>query len=107
MPVCLIVWHFFFFISIYVGIYLYCVFLVSMIYFSCVRFAESLKFVRLNLFMDVLMCFMLKNHCQPPEGWDGGVGFVSKEMIQTHCPAPAPDIQVNTENLSLSLSTLL
>ena len=32
---------------------------------------------------------------QPPEVWDGGVGFVSKEMIQTHCPAPAPDIQVH------------
>nr|CAD1829049.1 unnamed protein product [Ananas comosus var. bracteatus] len=31
---------------------------------------------------------------QPPEGWNGGVGFVSKEMIQTHCPAPAPDIQI-------------
>lgn len=31
---------------------------------------------------------------QPPEVWNGGVGFVSKEMIQTHCPAPAADIQV-------------
>ncbi|KAK4282068.1 hypothetical protein QN277_013488 [Acacia crassicarpa] len=31
---------------------------------------------------------------QPPEGWDGGVGFVSKEMIQTHCPAPANDIKI-------------
>ncbi|KAK9289572.1 hypothetical protein L1049_007728 [Liquidambar formosana] len=31
---------------------------------------------------------------QPPEVWNGGVGFVSKEMIQTHCPAPAPDIQI-------------
>ncbi|KAJ7964843.1 NADH-cytochrome b5 reductase [Quillaja saponaria] len=31
---------------------------------------------------------------QPPGGWEGGVGFVTKEMIQTHCPAPAPDIQV-------------
>lgn len=31
---------------------------------------------------------------QPPEVWDGGVGFVSKETIQTHCPAPAADIQV-------------
>lgn len=33
---------------------------------------------------------------QRPEVWDGGVGFVSKEMIQTHLPAPAPDIQVIT-----------
>ncbi|CAL5401596.1 unnamed protein product [Camellia sinensis] len=31
---------------------------------------------------------------QPPEGWDGGVGSVSKEMIQAHCPAPASDIQI-------------
>ncbi|GLJ50101.1 hypothetical protein SUGI_1065670 [Cryptomeria japonica] len=31
---------------------------------------------------------------QPPEGWTGGVGFVSKEMIQAHCPAPASDIQI-------------
>ncbi|KAG1327635.1 NADH--cytochrome b5 reductase 1 [Cocos nucifera] len=31
---------------------------------------------------------------QPPDQWNGGVGFVSKEMIQAHCPAPAPDIQV-------------
>ncbi|KAH9770988.1 NADH--cytochrome b5 reductase 1 [Citrus sinensis] len=36
---------------------------------------------------------------QPPESWNGGVGFVSKEMIQTHCPAPASDIQVNTQIL--------
>ncbi|KAG6520991.1 hypothetical protein ZIOFF_018056 [Zingiber officinale] len=31
---------------------------------------------------------------KPPESWDGGVGFVSKDMIKTHCPAPAQDIQV-------------
>ncbi|CAN6443096.1 unnamed protein product [Victoria cruziana] len=31
---------------------------------------------------------------QPPETWNGGVGFVSKEMIRTHCPAPAADIQI-------------
>ncbi|XP_028085292.1 NADH--cytochrome b5 reductase 1-like isoform X1 [Camellia sinensis] len=31
---------------------------------------------------------------QPPEGWDGGVGFVSKEILQAHCPAPASDIQI-------------
>ncbi|WZZ32992.1 hypothetical protein YC2023_016393 [Brassica napus] len=30
---------------------------------------------------------------RPPETWDGGVGFVSKDMIQAHCPAPASDIQ--------------
>ena len=35
---------------------------------------------------------------QPPENWNGGVGFVSKEMIQSHCPAPAEDIQVNLES---------
>ncbi|KAK4762967.1 hypothetical protein SAY86_008735 [Trapa natans] len=31
---------------------------------------------------------------QPPEGWSGGVGYVSKEMIQTHCPSPSSDIQI-------------
>ncbi|EEF34822.1 NADH--cytochrome b5 reductase 1 isoform X2 [Ricinus communis] len=31
---------------------------------------------------------------EPPEGWDGGVGFVSKEMIQHHCPPPASDVQI-------------
>lgn len=31
---------------------------------------------------------------QPPEEWSGGVGFVSKEMIQAHCPAPADDIKI-------------
>ncbi|XP_073150129.1 NADH--cytochrome b5 reductase 1 [Henckelia pumila] len=31
---------------------------------------------------------------QPPEEWNDGVGFVSKEMIQAHCPAPASDIQI-------------
>ncbi|KAI3926847.1 hypothetical protein MKX01_032762 [Papaver californicum] len=31
---------------------------------------------------------------QPPEEWHGGVGFVSKEMIEAHCPAPAADIQI-------------
>ncbi|KAL5059031.1 hypothetical protein RYX36_030635 [Vicia faba] len=31
---------------------------------------------------------------QPPEVWDGGVGFVSKEMIQTHLPPPAQDIKI-------------
>ena len=45
-----------------------------------------------------LICALLNMNCfhvQPPEIWDGGVGFVSKEMIQAHCPAPAADIQVN------------
>ncbi|XP_022971225.1 NADH--cytochrome b5 reductase 1-like [Cucurbita maxima] len=31
---------------------------------------------------------------QPPKVWDGGVGFVSKEMIRAHCPAPASYIQI-------------
>ncbi|XP_057767346.1 NADH--cytochrome b5 reductase 1-like [Salvia miltiorrhiza] len=31
---------------------------------------------------------------QPPEIWEGGVGFVSKEMIEAHLPAPASDIQM-------------
>ncbi|CAL9148305.1 unnamed protein product [Musa hybrid cultivar] len=31
---------------------------------------------------------------EPPDEWNGGVGFVSKEMIKAHCPAPASDIQI-------------
>jgi hypothetical protein len=31
---------------------------------------------------------------QPPTEWDGGVGFVSKGMIEANCPPPADDIQV-------------
>ncbi|XP_071723303.1 NADH--cytochrome b5 reductase 1-like [Rutidosis leptorrhynchoides] len=43
-------------------------------------------------FPDRFSVFYVLN--QPPEEWNGGVGFVSKEMIQTHCPAPADDIQI-------------
>uniref|UniRef100_A0A0E0N420 NADH-cytochrome b5 reductase n=1 Tax=Oryza rufipogon TaxID=4529 RepID=A0A0E0N420_ORYRU len=31
---------------------------------------------------------------QPPEVWNGGVGFVSQDMIKAHLPAPAEDIQI-------------
>lgn len=31
---------------------------------------------------------------QPPDLWDGGVGFVSKEMIEAHLPASAPDVKI-------------
>ncbi|GJR43689.1 NADH-cytochrome b5 reductase 1 [Tanacetum coccineum] len=31
---------------------------------------------------------------QPPEGWTGGVGFVTKEMIKDHLPEPAFDIKI-------------
>lgn len=30
----------------------------------------------------------------PPEGWTGGVGFVTGDMIKEHLPAPADDIKV-------------
>ncbi|TPX60356.1 hypothetical protein PhCBS80983_g01841 [Powellomyces hirtus] len=30
----------------------------------------------------------------PPTGWTGGVGFVSKDMIAERCPAPADDIKI-------------
>ncbi|KAA8897798.1 hypothetical protein FN846DRAFT_963029 [Sphaerosporella brunnea] len=30
----------------------------------------------------------------PPEGWKGGVGFVTAEMIKEWCPAPAKDVKV-------------
>jgi cytochrome-b5 reductase len=36
-----------------------------------------------------------KFYVQPPGGWEGGIGFISKEMIQSHCPLPAADVQVN------------
>jgi len=31
---------------------------------------------------------------QPPQQWNGGIGYISKEMIKSHCPEPAQDIQV-------------
>ncbi|KAL1346422.1 hypothetical protein HN51_020078 [Arachis hypogaea] len=31
---------------------------------------------------------------KPPNEWNGGVGYITKDMIQTHCPAPARDIQI-------------
>ncbi|XP_022944291.1 NADH--cytochrome b5 reductase 1-like isoform X1 [Cucurbita moschata] len=34
---------------------------------------------------------------QPPEGWDGGVGFVTEEMIRLHCPGPSPNVRVDIE----------
>ncbi|EPS40285.1 hypothetical protein H072_5897 [Dactylellina haptotyla CBS 200.50] len=30
----------------------------------------------------------------PPEGWNGGVGFVTADMIKAWCPAPANDIKI-------------
>ncbi|ORY06731.1 ferredoxin reductase-like protein [Basidiobolus meristosporus CBS 931.73] len=30
----------------------------------------------------------------PPEGWTGGVGFVTQEMIKEWCPAPSSDTKV-------------
>ncbi|KAG0641839.1 hypothetical protein HOY80DRAFT_1038258 [Tuber brumale] len=30
----------------------------------------------------------------PPEGWKGGVGFVTEDMIKKICPAPAADIKI-------------
>ncbi|XP_030441228.2 NADH--cytochrome b5 reductase 1-like [Syzygium oleosum] len=31
---------------------------------------------------------------QPHENWNGGVGYISKEMIRTRCPPPASDIRI-------------
>lgn len=36
---------------------------------------------------------------QPPEGWDGGVGFVTEEMIRLHCPGPSPNVRVGMHAL--------
>ncbi|KAI8391668.1 uncharacterized protein BYT42DRAFT_557655 [Radiomyces spectabilis] len=30
----------------------------------------------------------------PPEGWTGGVGFVTADMIREHCPAPSNDMKL-------------
>ncbi|KAI9813953.1 MAG: NADH-cytochrome b5 reductase [Thelocarpon impressellum] len=30
----------------------------------------------------------------PPEKWDGGVGFVTPDMIKQHLPAPGPDMKI-------------
>nr|AAV69020.1 NADH:cytochrome b5 reductase [Vernicia fordii] len=45
-----------------------------------------------NNFPNLFSVYYVLN--QPPEGWDGGIGFVSKEMIQNHCPPLAPDVQI-------------
>ena len=31
---------------------------------------------------------------QPPTQWNGGVGYVSKDMVEKHCPPPADDVKV-------------
>ena len=58
-----------------------------------------------------MVVILIEYNLQPPEGWEGGIGYVTKEMIQTVCPSPAPDIQVKLKpvflNLSLSLSLSL
>ncbi|KAL5193637.1 NADH--cytochrome b5 reductase 1 [Glycine soja] len=48
------------------------------------------------LLKEELDAFAIKfpNQFKPPEIWDGGVGFVTKEMIQTDFPAPASDIKI-------------
>ncbi|KAI6676695.1 hypothetical protein NL676_037491 [Syzygium grande] len=33
---------------------------------------------------------------QPPENWNGGIGYVTKDMIRTQCPPPASDIKILT-----------
>ena len=37
------------------------------------------------------MNYVLNN---APQGWKGGVGFVSTEMIQQHLPAPGPGVKI-------------
>ena len=31
---------------------------------------------------------------KPPAGWTGAVGFVTQDLIQKLCPAPAPDVKI-------------
>ncbi|KAL3579535.1 hypothetical protein D5086_021039 [Populus alba] len=42
----------------------------------------------------LMVIILFEYFWQPPEAWTGGSGHVSKEMIQNHCPPPAPDIQI-------------
>lgn len=49
------------------------------------------RVLKKTFFFTLKSCFLVS---QPPEQWNGGVGFVSKEMIQEHCPAPAPGVKV-------------
>lgn len=35
---------------------------------------------------------------KPPQNWSGGVGFVTKDIIKSHCPAPASDIKILYDN---------
>ena len=53
-----------------------------------------------------IICWLM----QPPPVWDGGVGYVSKGMMEAHFPPPAEDIQVTllkeTVELCLGFSPL-
>jgi cytochrome-b5 reductase len=40
---------------------------------------------------DLNVYYVLNN---PPETWDGGVGFVTPDMIKAKLPAPAPDVKI-------------
>ncbi len=40
---------------------------------------------------DFRVYYVLNN---PPEKWDGGVGFVTADMIKEKLPAPAPDMKI-------------
>lgn len=40
---------------------------------------------------DFNIYYVLNN---PPQGWTGGVGFVTPEMIKEHLPAPASDVKI-------------
>lgn len=44
--------------------------------------------------MALIVIILFQYFWQPPEAWSGGGGHVSIEMIQNHCPPPAPDIRV-------------
>lgn len=45
-----------------------------------------------NKFADYFKVYYVLN--KPPNTWNGGVGHISKEMIQAHCPEPGPNIQI-------------
>lgn len=31
---------------------------------------------------------------KPPQDWNGSEGYISKDLVKSHCPAPASDIQI-------------
>ena len=76
----------------------------------CVKITSCLYNLYLSCHNLVSKCFITDAHSihdyQAPYAWNGGVGFISKEIIRSHCPAPASDIQVGFQNFNLFQSKI-